>query len=236
MIGAAMNALTPTRPRTAPQPVTLHGYVVEAVLRHGDPHKSRVLLAHKDGQRVVIKDLSPMRPFFRTLFGRRMLRREARALDALRGHSGVPRLIERIGDDALAIEFFTAMYLRKSLANERKPRVLKAFAKAVTALHERGVVHLDLRQRKNILVTQDDRVILIDFESALVCGRGWFGRALTALFSPIDRSAVIKWQTRFVPMMLSQADRNREARWRFLKKLWFVKGAARRIRVLFQPR
>ena len=55
--------LSPTpRPRLAPRPFEFHGYVVEAVLRPGNPYKARVMLAHRGKQRVVIKDLSPMRP------------------------------------------------------------------------------------------------------------------------------------------------------------------------------
>lgn len=222
--------------RLAPRPVEFHGYVVEAVLRPGDTHKARVLLAHKDGERVVIKDLSPMRAMFRRLFGRRMLRREARAMGALSGFPHAPRLIERIGDDALVIEFHNAIYLRKSLSPLRMPRIMRAFKKAVAALHQRGVVHLDLRQRKNVLVTRKDRVVLIDYESAMVFGPGRLGRWCVAWLSRIDQNAVLKWKLKYVPRLVSKEGHRRARRWKSVGRLWFFKGAFRSLRNLFGVR
>ncbi len=222
-----------TRARLAPRPVEFHGYVVEAVLRQGDRYKARVMLGNRGDQRVVIKDLSPMRPFARSLFGRRMLRREARALAYLDGFALVPKLIEKVSEDAIAIEFVNSIYLRKKLARHRKPAVFASLKEAVRGLHERGVVHFDLRQRKNILVRRDDRVMLIDFESALVLGRSSFGKWATRIFSPIDRYAVLKWQAKFLPMMLSKAERRSHERFQRVRQLWFFKSAVRRLAALF---
>lgn len=227
-----MDAVTLPPPRRAPRPSEFHGYAVEAVLRKGDPSKARVLLAHRDGRRVVIKDLSPMRPALRALFGRRMLRREIRALEALADFDDVPRLVERIDDDAFAIEFHNAIYLRKKLGRQRLPIILHNFKKAVEALHRRGVVHLDLRQRKNVLVTRTDRVLLIDFESAMVFGRGRLGRFCVRVLGTIDDQAVLKWKRKFVPHLVSKAAHRRARRWRWFGKLWFFKDLLRGLKRL----
>jgi predicted Ser/Thr protein kinase len=221
------------RTRLAPRPVEFHGYFVEALLRPGSPHKARVLLAYRGGQRVVIKDLSPMRPLLKALFGRRMLRREARALEYLEGFEFTTRLVERISADAIAIEFVNSIYLRKSLAPRRKPAALRSLVAAVQGLHERGVVHFDLRQRKNILVRRDDQVMLIDFESCFVFGRSPLGRFFTRIFSSIDRQAVLKWQAKFLPKMLSKDEASRHQRFQRLRRLWFFKSALRWLRSPF---
>jgi RIO-like serine/threonine protein kinase len=211
-------------------------YDVEAVLAPGDRHKARVMLARRGEQRCVIKDLSRMRPLFRWFYGRRMLAREARALDRLAGFESVPRLVERLSKDALVTEFIPAIYLRKSLPVRRKPAVLRAFRDVVSQLHERGVVHLDLRQRKNVLVLPDDRVVLIDFESALVLGdrgvRGWLRDRL----APIDRSAVLKWRAKYTPNSLTRDERKALERHRRWQRVWVLKDIGRFLRGLFARR
>lgn len=228
-----MDAAVAPLPRLAQRPAEFHGYVVEAQLRAGDPRKARVLLAHRAGERVVIKDLSPMRPWLRALFGRRMLRREARALAALEGFPHAPRLVERIGDDALVIEFHNAIYLRKNLGSDRLPTILRALKKAVDALHRRGVVHFDLRQRKNVLVTRDDRIVLIDYESAMVFGNGRIGRFLVRGLGAVDDQAVLKWKRKYVPYLVTRAQHRRAKQWRWLGRLWFFKDLLRGLRRVF---
>jgi predicted Ser/Thr protein kinase len=215
------------------KPCEYHGYVVEAVLQNGDVHKARVLLARKGEQRVVIKELSEMRPVFRFLYGRRMLRREARTLEALAGFESAPQLVERISPDAIAIQFVQSHYLPRKLPDARKPRVMAAFRRAVDGLHARGVVHFDLRQRKNVLVSRENAIVLIDFESSFVFGTTAIGRWLQSWFARVDRSAVLKWQLHYLPKRLTADERKQIEIYRGLKRFWIFKRVGRKIRRLF---
>src|SRR5690606_16939636 len=140
------------------------GYVVRRVRRGGAVHKGRITIAVKDGGPCVVKDLGTMRPILRRLYGRRNLGREARTLEKLDDFPGTPRLVERISADAIAIEHVRTLhkYLRDKIPREQLPAILRSFEETVAALHARGIVHLDLRQRKNVLVPAADRVVLID--------------------------------------------------------------------------
>lgn len=210
------------------------GFTVETVCRGGAVHKARIVFAVRDdGVACVIKDLTPMRRFLRWLYGRRNLEREARILERLAAFPGAPRLIERISQDAIAIERIPTRYkyLRKKIPRDRLPRVLRAFERTVASLHEHGVVHLDLRQRKNVLIPNDDHVVLIDFESARDLGRGWFGRrVLFPLLAPIDRNAVLKWKVKFTPEETTAEERKRVRRYRSWKLLWPWKRLGRTVR------
>jgi predicted Ser/Thr protein kinase len=219
--------------RTESRQGVVGGYSIDRICRAGDAHKARILFGRRDGVACVIKDLAPMRPLFRALYGRRMLAREARALEALSACSITPRLVERISADAIAVERIATKYkyLRSKIPAEVMPGVLRALDRAVEELHSRGFVHFDLRQRKNILVPNDRAVVLIDFESSRNLGRGWFGRrVLMPMLSGIDRAAVLKWKAKFAPEMLSTADRRRAERYAAWKRLWPWKRLGRWLR------
>jgi serine/threonine protein kinase len=59
------------------------------------------------------------------------------------------------------------------------------------------VVHLDLRNRTNVLRDAQGRPVLIDFGSALVFRPGSLAaRWLLPLFAAFDRRALGKWETK----------------------------------------
>ena len=143
------------------------------------------------------------------LYGRRVLRREERALTALAGVPGVPALLGRIDADALALEFIDAEPLRRDLEPARLRRACSQLEEKIDRMHERGVVHLDLRQKRNVLVDAAGEVFLVDFQSAWVLAPG--GLALRML-APLDRSAALKFRWRYAPELLDDEERGRARR------------------------
>lgn len=221
-----------------PELFRFHDYSVDQILREGNPHKPRLLRAWRGDQVVVLKDISHTGRLFRWLYGRRSLAREVRVMEALSGTGLVPAARGRIGKDTIAFDFvYTGRrkdYLRKKIEPDRMPGILDDLTSAVDRFHAAGFLHFDLRQRKNILVDADDRVVLIDFESSRRVGTGWIGqRILVPLLGRVDRAAVLKWRSRFLPESLT--DREREsvsgyARWR---RLWPAKRIGRWLRDRF---
>lgn len=213
---------------------TFDGYRTVRVLRHGAVHKARVLEARRGEQHCVIKDLAPMHPMLRALYGRRMLEREARVLERLDGLDEVPRLVERISRDAIAIQFVGRRLLNKKMARRPQPILLQRLEDAVAALHARGVVHLDLRQRRNIIVKRDLRIRLLDFESAWDLSSGLLRRRLLfPLLARVDRAAVLKWRYQLGKDALSRDQRRRVKRYYVWKRVWLFKKIGRRVRRLF---
>jgi len=203
------------------------------VLHPGSATKAAVSVVTTPSGPLLVKDVGSMHPLVRWLYGRRVLRREERALRALSGTAGVPRLHGRIDRDALAMEYFAADTLRRRMPRPRLERACVALGERVAALHERGVVHLDLRQKRNVLVDARGEVVVIDFQSAWVLGhrgwRGWLFRRLARL----DLLAVLKFRARYVPESLSEAERARARRAARIGRLWIFHRFGPLLRALF---
>jgi predicted Ser/Thr protein kinase len=203
------------------------------VIHPGSATKASVLVIEWEQGPVLIKDVRPLHALVRATYGRGVLRREERALAALAGAPGVPRLLGRIDQDALAIEYLEAEPLRRNLGPERLRRACIALGPRVDELHARGVVHLDLRQKRNILVDAAGEVFLIDFQSAMVLAPGGWRGFLLRILAPLDRGAVLKFRARYVPDLLSDAERARARRARLLGRLWIFHRFGPLLRWLF---
>ena len=147
---------------------------------------------------MVVKDFAPRGALVRATLGRWITRREARAWRALDGHPAVPRFLGQIDALAFAVEYRPGQYLSRSLSVDAE--FLPRLEAAVEGLHERGVVHLDLKHRDNVLEGEDGRPILIDFGSALVFEPGGLlARLALPLLAAIDRLAIRKWRIKLGP-------------------------------------
>lgn len=170
------------------------------VLQQGAGRKPDVLLYEFAGGTVVVKDYGARARWLRATLGRWLIARELRAYRALADHPSVPRLLGRIDAVAFALEHRPGRRLSRQRAAELAPDFLAQLETAVHGLHERGVVHLDLRHRSNVLADADGAPVLIDFASAvcLAPGRGpqrWLLRALACL----DEAALSKWRAKLGP-------------------------------------
>jgi serine/threonine protein kinase len=155
-----------------------------------------VLVEARQGE-VVVKDFAGRGPLVRRLLAPWLIRREERAYRRLEGLSVVPRLIGRLDAAALVIEYRPGELLSRSLRGRVPASFLAELESAITEMHHRGIVHLDLRHRSNILAGQDGRPVLLDFTSAVLCDpSGWLGRLMLRGLSWIDRRALEKWRVR----------------------------------------
>lgn len=173
---------------------------VVAVLHRGGARNPDVLLVDAAAGRVVVKDFAPRAGWFRATLGRWLTGREAAAYRALAGLPAVPRYLGRIDALAFAVEYRPGRRLSRRLAAELPPGFLPALDAAVRAMHARGVVHLDLRHRGNVLVDASGEPVLIDFASALrLRPEGRLARALLPALARIDLAALAKWRQRLSP-------------------------------------
>lgn len=170
-----------------------------AVLNHGGWGNPDVLLVESELGSVVVKDFAPRTRYVRRWLGPWLLRREALAYRRLEGLEAVPRLLGKLDAAALVFEYRPGVLLSRSLSGRLPPTFLVELERAVAQMHQRGVVHLDLRHRSNILASPDGRPVLLDFASALRFDRKtWWGRTGVVLFGLIDRRALRKWRVRLV--------------------------------------
>lgn len=148
--------------------------------------------------------------------GRFLTRREVRMYRALAGTPGVPRFIGVVGDEAGFLhEFIPGHPLG------REERVSDTFfgelRELVRGLHARHMAYVDLNKRQNILVGDDGRPYLIDFQISLhVPRRGWRGARLAQWvlrrFQDADTYHLLKHKRRLRPDLLTEVERERVER------------------------
>jgi serine/threonine protein kinase len=166
---------------------------VVRVLNRGGYGNPDVLLVTHAGREAVFKDYAPRSWLARNTVGRCVTALESRAWRALAGHPNVPPFIAQVDPLALLVEYRPGLKLSK-----RRP-VPAAFVAelehAVALMHGRGVVHLDLSHRSNVLVDAAGHPVLIDFGAALSLRPGsLLARCLLPWLARIDRRALTKWR------------------------------------------
>jgi hypothetical protein len=177
-------------------------------LQSGRRSKPDVLLVQVGERSLVVKDFAPRGWLVRSTIGRWVTAREVRAYRVLDGLRCVPRFLGCLDALAFAVEHRPGRRMSRRLASSLPPDFLEELEQAVASMHERGVVHLDLRHRTNVLIDPQGHPVLIDFASAICLRRdGWLGRILLPLLAAIDRAAVAKWRERLEPRSHAGASR-----------------------------
>ena len=181
-----------------------------------------VSVVDHEGRPAVLKDYRQKNAVTRGLLAPRLVRREFDVLRLLEGIPGIPKAYAVVEKRAILLEFVEGKTLNKFKAGELPDRVFDRLCETVRAMHRRGVVHLDLRQKKNILVA-DGRPYVIDFANAL---RG----RLASKLSGVDESALLKWKLRNWPHLVTDADRESLKKHKFLRKFWIFTKRGKSVR------
>lgn len=182
---------------------------VVSVVPHGTGHAIR-------------KDFGPRNAVTRGVIGPLLVRREWSILKRLEGVAGVPRVFE-IADRgrALLLEYVAGRTLGKFKDGELPESVYAQIEETLAGVHRRGVVHLDLRQKKNVLVADADlRPWLIDFANAARVDGASPLRPLAEKLRAIDRSGLLKFKARYFSRLLTAADRETLRRHAKYRRLW----------------
>jgi RIO-like serine/threonine protein kinase len=189
----------------------------EKLLGKQGPFRPTVRLVVTDGRPSVAKDYRACTPLYRWTVGAWNLRRERIALERLAGLDGIPLLEARVGRWILVMTHFEGRDLGKTKKRNQTPAYFDELMALVESMHARGVVHLDLRQRRNVLVRPGHHPAILDFGSALCVRPGsrfarWLGR--------IDRSGVLKYKRRANPEALTAEEEEVLHKVERRRKLW----------------
>lgn len=143
--------------------------------------------------------------------GRFLTRREARMYSELNGTPGIPAYIGTLPKEAGFLHEFVPGHpmARNECVGDEFFGQLQAL---LSHLHERQIAYVDLNKRQNVLVGDDGRPYLIDFQISLQLPRGRLGRMgplrwLLARFQHGDRYHVLKHKRRLRPDMLTAEER-----------------------------
>lgn len=166
----------------------------------------------------VVKDFSDCPWPVRWTLGVWLARREYRVLRRLQGLPGVPADPFRLDALAFGYRYIAGRQLRQCAAGSCPRRLFERLEALVRAVHERGIVHLDLRNGRNHIVGDDWQPHLIDFQSALSTHR--LPASWRARLERVDLSGVYKYWLLHDPNGLDQA-RKETLLWQLRSRRWW---------------
>jgi hypothetical protein len=156
-------------------------------------------------QRIVLK-VNRREPFAGLPLawcGRFLTRHELAILDRLAGLEGVPRVIARYESTGFAYAYIAGWTL------DHEPAIPDHFfeqlSELLRAIHKRKVVYVDMNKRGNIIVGDDGRPHLIDYQISLYLP-GVLLTPLRRLFERADIYHITKHKLRLAPHLAAPAD------------------------------
>ena len=136
-----------------------------------------------------------------------LARHEADLYARLDGVRGIPRLVARPRPDAFLREYVDGETVRETA---RLPDgFFASLEEVLRAVHARGIAYVDLAKEENVLVGEDGRAWLIDFQVSL--SREGPLRPLVARFQREDLYHLSKMRLRRRPDEATEEDRRRVA-------------------------
>ena len=184
--------------------------------RAGKPDLNRVEVK---GRSLMVKDVLRKNFFLRWTLGFWLIHKEWTIYSRLAGMKGIPQPVERIDRFAFAMEFISG---RPILRGEPLPlSFFQELERVLGCIHERGVVHMDLRHKGNILVSEKGEPFLIDFNSSFAFKEnGFLRRYLFPLLRRVDYGGLLKLKERVSPSLMTSEELAFLRRFDRLRKLW----------------
>lgn len=173
--------------------------IVQVLSDKRGPFRPRICLVRIDGRLYVSKSYASSNPV-----SRYFLHHEVSILKALQGIRGIPGFYGMLDGRSFAMDYVRGDQIHKANLHAKTYERLEEI---VADMHARRVVHLDLRQRKNVIVTADGEPAIIDFQSALrFPGNPLFDPVLDGL-KLVDRAGLLRLKNRYWPDAMTDEDR-----------------------------
>jgi len=182
----------------------------------GKPDLNRV---EREGHTFMVKDVRGKNFFLRWTLGLWLIHKEWKVYSRLVGITGVPQRIERIDRFAFATEFIAGRPIPRG-----EPLPSSFFSdleKVLREVHARGVVHMDLRHKGNILISEKGEPFLIDFNSSFAFReKGMLRRYLFPLLRWVDYGGLLKLKKRISPSFLTPDETAFLRKFDRVRRLW----------------
>lgn len=172
-----------------------------------------------EGQTFMVKDVRRRNFFLRWTLGLWLIHKEWQIYSRLTGIKGIPKPVERIDRFAFAMEYIEG----KAVGRDEmlSPSFFSDLERVLGEVHSRGVVHLDLRHKGNILASEKGDPFLIDFNSSFSFKEGGLlRRFLFPLLRWVDYGGLLKLKERASPSSMTPEETDFLKRFNRLRKLW----------------
>jgi serine/threonine protein kinase len=171
------------------------------------------------GRSLMVKDVRRKNFFLRWTLGLWLIDKEWKIYCRLNGMKGIPQPFERIDRFAFAMEFIPGKSLLRG--DSLPSSFFSDLERVLREVHSRGVVHLDLRHKGNILLSEKGEPFLIDFNSSFAFKeKGFLRRYLFPLLRWVDDGGLLKLKERVSPSLMTPEEINFLKRFNRIRKLW----------------
>ncbi len=174
------------------------------------------------GHEWVVKDFLSCPPLLRNTWGRWVVRHEYQALTHLQGIEGIPAEPFQLDAYALGYRFILGRTLHEAIQGEFPEDFFYRLEKLVHQMHSRNIVHLDLRNRRNILIQSDENPALLDFQTSINIRH--FPAPFRRFLREIDLSGVYKMWRKFRPDLLDKEREERLEAFNRKRSAWILRG------------
>ena len=182
----------------------------------GKPDLSRVEVRD---QTLMVKDVRRKSFFSRWTLGLWLIHKEWKIYFRLAGIKGIPKAVERIDRFAFAMEFVSGRPIERG--ETFPPSLFSDLERLLRDVHSRGVVHLDLRHKGNILLSEEGEIYVIDFNSSFSFReKGLFRRFLFPILRWVDYGGLLKLKQRVSPSLMTPEELSFLRRFNRLRRLW----------------
>ena len=189
-------------------------------LRKAKPWQPDILLVRGDSKQIVIKDYHARSFLYRFFVGLFSIWHENRMYQKLVGIKGIPECYGKIDRYAIALEFIPGRTVSRLQVGEVTAVFFDRLRSIVDQIHARGIVVCDLRNRKNVMVTNASDPYVIDFCTAFQKGSRWNlpRNLLFRIFYQDDLLGIAKIKRRLAPELLSSDEIKKLEEGLFLQK------------------
>jgi len=195
----------------------------EARLLHGGRWgNANISLFRTGGETWVVKDFRHCPFGVRQTWGICMAGRELSALRRLSGIPGFPEGAFRLDRYAIAYRFVPGNEIGQADPGLQTPGFFESLESLVDRMHGRGIAHLDIRTGGNVLVTDQGKPLILDFQSHVRLSGlpGFLRRILVA----VDRAGVYKHWSLRAPGSMGEEREAHLRRMNGWRRYWILKG------------
>ena len=157
----------------------------------------------------MVKDYAPRGFLYRFFVGLWSTWREIKIYKKLEGVPGIPRCYGKIDHYAFAIEYIPGRTTATFQPGDLSADFFLKLRRVIDDVHARGIVLCDMRNNKNIIVTESNDPILIDFCTAFERG-GPFNllkNKIHDIFYRDDLLGIAKLKKNLAPELMSLRER-----------------------------
>ena len=175
-----------------------------------------------DSTKWVVKDFNSCPTPIASTWGRLLIHREFSALTELQGIEGVPTQPFKIDHKTLCYRYQSGETLRYIEAQKIPADFFPKLEYVVKQIHACNYAHLDLRNRRNILLRSDGSPGLLDFQTAVNLSR--LPAAVRNRIQLVDLSGIYKAWLKLSPATIDEKRLQILHRINSKRFLWVLRG------------